>query len=100
MSEAVRFGRGAGPGRMLSASGEESSLGRLLITEKICGRKRDGCARLLLTTERLRTVGPKEFSMKLRVVLFAVVAVVVLAGSVVPANASSHHRHHRHHHHK
>jgi len=38
--------------------------------------------------------------MKLRTLFLAAIAFVVLAGSVVPANASSHHhrRHHRHHH--
>lgn len=36
--------------------------------------------------------------MKLRNVLLAIVAVVILAGSVVPAEAQHHrHRHHRHH---
>jgi hypothetical protein len=37
--------------------------------------------------------------MKLRALFLALIAVVVLAGSVVPANAFSHH-HHKHHHHK
>jgi hypothetical protein len=36
--------------------------------------------------------------MKLRTLFLAVIAVVVLAGSVVPANAFAHH--HKHHHHK
>ena len=36
--------------------------------------------------------------MKLRTLFLAVIAVVVLAGSVVPANAFVHH--HKHHHHK
>lgn len=36
--------------------------------------------------------------MKLRALFLAVIAVVVLAGSVVPANAFAHH--HKHHHHK
>jgi hypothetical protein len=38
--------------------------------------------------------------MKLRALFVAAIAFVVLAGSVVPANASSRHhrRHHRHHH--
>jgi hypothetical protein len=35
--------------------------------------------------------------MKIGRILFAVVAFVVLVGSVVPANAAVHH-HHRHHH--
>ena len=39
--------------------------------------------------------------MKLRTLFLAAVAFVVLAGSVVPANAATHHRrHHRHHHHR
>jgi hypothetical protein len=39
-------------------------------------------------------------SMKIRTLLFAVIAFVVLAGSVVPANAAGRHHHkgHRHHH--
>jgi hypothetical protein len=39
--------------------------------------------------------------MKLRSLFLAVVAFVVLAGAVIPANASTyhHHRHHHHHHH-
>ena len=37
--------------------------------------------------------------MKLRTLLLAGIALVVLVGSVVPANAATHHRrHHRHHH--
>jgi hypothetical protein len=36
--------------------------------------------------------------MKVRALFLAVIAVLVLAGSVVPANAFSHH--HKHHHHK
>jgi len=37
--------------------------------------------------------------MKLRTLFLAAIAFVVLAGSVVPANAYSHHHHHHHHHH-
>ena len=36
--------------------------------------------------------------MKIRNLFLAVIAFVVLAGSVVPANAAGHHRHHHHHH--
>jgi hypothetical protein len=38
--------------------------------------------------------------MKLRTLFLAAIALVVLAGSVVPANAYNrhHHRHHHHHH--
>ena len=39
--------------------------------------------------------------MKIRNVMLAVIAFVVLAGSVVPANAMArHHRHHHHHNHR
>jgi len=40
--------------------------------------------------------------MKLRTFFLAAIALVVLAGSVVPANAAGHHhrRHHRHHPHR
>ena len=40
-------------------------------------------------------------AMKLRSLFLAAVAFVVLAGAIVPANASTyrHHRHHHHHHH-
>jgi hypothetical protein len=39
--------------------------------------------------------------MKIRNILLGVIAFVVLAGSVVPANAAGrHHHHHRHHHHR
>jgi hypothetical protein len=40
--------------------------------------------------------------MKIRNLLLAVIAFVVLAGSVVPANAAGHRHHHKghHHHHK
>jgi hypothetical protein len=37
--------------------------------------------------------------MKLSSLFLAVVAFVVLAGAVVPANASTYRHHHRHHHH-
>lgn len=39
-------------------------------------------------------------SMKMRNVVLGVIALIVLAGMTVPANAAVHHRHHRHHHHK
>jgi hypothetical protein len=39
------------------------------------------------------------FFMKLRTLFLAAIALVVLAGAVVPANAKSHHRHHHHSHH-
>jgi len=49
---------------------------------------------------RLNGWGFKGFlPMKIRNLLLAVLAFVVLAGSVVPANAASHRRHHGHHHH-
>jgi hypothetical protein len=39
--------------------------------------------------------------MKIRNILLGFIAFVVLAGSVVPANAAVHHRrHHRRHHHR
>jgi hypothetical protein len=38
--------------------------------------------------------------MKLRNLLLAVVGLVVLAGSVIPANAAYHHRHHHRRHHR
>jgi hypothetical protein len=43
----------------------------------------------------------REFIMKLRILFLAAIALVVLAGSVVPASAKSHHHrhHHPHHHH-
>ena len=42
-----------------------------------------------------------EFDMKIRNVLLGIIAFVVLAGSVVPANAAGHRHHHGHgHHHK
>jgi hypothetical protein len=42
----------------------------------------------------------RDSIMKLRMLFLAAIAFVVLAGSVVPANAKSHHhhRHHGHHH--
>jgi hypothetical protein len=36
--------------------------------------------------------------MKICRILFAAVALAVLTGSVVPAEAASHHHHHHHHH--
>ena len=86
---------------ILSVHGGESSLGHPQIVEKICGADTGGCDRLRLNS-RMHEGGWFEgvFTMKLRVLFLAVIAVVVLAGSVVPANAASHHRHHRHHHHK
>lgn len=48
----------------------------------------------------LEWLSERDFFMKLRTLLLAAVALVVLAGSVVPANAAVHHRrHHRHHRH-
>lgn len=38
--------------------------------------------------------------MKLRTLLLAAIAFVVLAGSVVPANAATRHHHRHHHHHR
>jgi hypothetical protein len=40
----------------------------------------------------------RKFIMKLRTLLVAAIAIVVLAGTVVPANAYG--RHHRRHHHR
>jgi hypothetical protein len=37
--------------------------------------------------------------MKLRTMFLAAIALVVLAGSVVPANANARRHHHHHHHH-
>jgi hypothetical protein len=50
----------------------------------------------------MATVEMRErvFYMKMRNVLLGVIALIVLAGMAVPANAAVHHRHHRHHHHK
>jgi hypothetical protein len=38
--------------------------------------------------------------MKLRNLLLAVLGLVIVAGSAVPAEAQHHRRHHRHHHHR
>jgi hypothetical protein len=38
--------------------------------------------------------------MNIRKVLLALIAFVVLAGTVMPANAETHPRHHHHHHHR
>jgi hypothetical protein len=43
-------------------------------------------------------LGSKEIFMKLRNLFLGVVALIVLAGSVVPANAAAYRHHHRHHH--
>jgi hypothetical protein len=48
---------------------------------------------------KLERASSGGFCMKIRNILLAVVALVILAGAVVPANAQGHHRrHHRHHH--
>ena len=56
----------------------------------------------MLMAESLRFWVVSQFKgvliMKLRNVVLAVFAFVVLAGSVVPANAMRHHHRHHHHH--
>ena len=50
--------------------------------------------------EEQPSAAPGGFSMKIQRILLAVIAFVVLAGAVVPAEAAYHHHHRRHHHHR
>jgi hypothetical protein len=82
----------------MSGTGESNSEHR---DQKYVVRKDHGRGTLPLTYRPLERVVAGEAQMKLRTLFLAAVALVVLAGAVVPASAKSHHhRHHRHHHHR
>lgn len=49
---------------------------------------------------RERRLTRREFTMKIRRLFLAVVALTILAGLAVPANAMGRHHHRHHHHHR